>query len=41
MEIDKEDEDITGKEEEDVRGRRMEWDDVNLKRKNIYEERQR
>jgi hypothetical protein len=40
MEIDEEDEDITGKEE-NVRGRKMEWDEVNLKRKNIYEKRQR
>jgi len=33
MEIDEEKEDITGKEE--VRGRRMEWEDVTLKRKNM------
>jgi len=44
MEIDEEDEDITGKEEggeENVQERRLEWDDVDLKRKNIYEKRQR
>ena len=44
MEIDEEGEDITGEEEgreENVRGRRMEWDEENLKRKNIYEKRQR
>lgn len=43
MEIDEEDEDITGKEEgreENVRGRRMELDEVNSKRKNINEKRQ-
>jgi hypothetical protein len=44
MEIDEEDEDRAGKEEgreENVRGRRMEWDEVNSKRKNIYEKKQR